>query len=158
MYRIPFEVIKFCCEEITRQRDTTMSVPDLVTAWNDALEVSEASGRVTCDVYDVLTTPMIERWGFLAKPHLNSKGFRRHNIQVADYIAPDWRDVPRLIERLVDHIHSGALTPAQAYYEYEMVHPFADGNGRTGKILYNFLLGSLLDPQMPPNFFGHDNP
>jgi len=44
------------------------------------------------------------------------------------------------------------------YFEYEMIHPFADGNGRSGKILYNYLLDKMDDPKMPPNFFGSSNP
>jgi fido (protein-threonine AMPylation protein) len=46
----------------------------------------------------------------------------------------------------------------QFYYEYENIHPFRDGNGRTGKILYNYLLGTLDNPKMPPNFWGSSNP
>jgi fido (protein-threonine AMPylation protein) len=44
------------------------------------------------------------------------------------------------------------------YFEFEQIHPFKDGNGRTGKILYNYLCGTLDDPIMPPNFWGGNNP
>lgn len=55
--------------------------------------------------------------------------------------------------------HELAKTPEdQFYFEYENIHPFVDGNGRSGKILYNYLLGRLDDPIMPPNFWNIGNP
>lgn len=60
------------------------------------------------------------------------------------------------MERFVARL--GALSPAMAYKEFEEIHPFSDGNGRVGKILFNWLLGMLHEPAMPPNFFGGDNP
>lgn len=36
--------------------------------------------------------------------------------------------------------------------------PFADGNGRTGKILHNWLLGTLNDPVLVTDYFGGGNP
>ncbi len=52
--------------------------------------------------------------------------------------------------------HDG--TPAEAYREFQEIHPFRDGNGRVGKIVFNLLNGTLHDPQMPPNFFNCANP
>jgi fido (protein-threonine AMPylation protein) len=46
------------------------------------------------------------------------------------------------------------MTPEQAYYEFEIIHPFRDGNGRTGKIIYNWLMGTLRAPVFPPDMFG----
>jgi hypothetical protein len=47
---------------------------------------------------------------------------------------------------------------ACAYLTFEHVHPFPDGNGRTGKIIYNWVRGSLDEPEFPPNFWGINNP
>jgi fido (protein-threonine AMPylation protein) len=43
------------------------------------------------------------------------------------------------------------MAPLEAYVEYEEIHPFVDSNGRTGKIILNYLNGTLLDPIFPPN-------
>lgn len=44
------------------------------------------------------------------------------------------------------------------YLMFEFVHPFGDGNGRTGKVLHNWLLGTLFDPVLVYDYFGHGNP
>lgn len=44
------------------------------------------------------------------------------------------------------------------YLLFEFVHPFGDGNGRTGKILHNWLLNSLSAPVLVYDYFGGGNP
>lgn len=44
------------------------------------------------------------------------------------------------------------------YLAYEAIHPFGDGNGRTGKILHNWLLGTLAEPVLVADYFGGGNP
>jgi Fic family protein len=62
----------------------------------------------------------------------------------ADYVAPRWERVPQLIEDLVafsQRTDVGALTlTAIAHAQFETIHPFTDGNGRTGRALAQALL------------------
>lgn len=62
----------------------------------------------------------------------------------ADYVAPRWDRVPELIEDLVAFSRRtdvGALTlTAIAHAQFETIHPFTDGNGRTGRALAQALL------------------
>lgn len=62
----------------------------------------------------------------------------------ADYVAPRWERVPELIEDLVAFSRRtdvGAVTlTAIAHAQFETIHPFTDGNGRTGRALAQALL------------------
>lgn len=62
----------------------------------------------------------------------------------ADFIAPRWERVPALIEDLVvfsRRLDVGALTlTAISHAQFETIHPFTDGNGRTGRALAQALL------------------
>lgn len=44
------------------------------------------------------------------------------------------------------------------YLAFEAIHPFGDGNGRTGKILHCWLLDTLEWPVLVHDYFGSGNP
>lgn len=63
--------------------------------------------------------------------------WRRVNVRVADHIAPDHQLVGKLMTQL-DHAYA-LQNPSRRDLEdwhfcYETVHPFRDGNGRTGGV------------------------
>ena len=67
--------------------------------------------------------------------------YRTINVRVGNYVPPIADDVSGLMFELLDwwNRHAGKLSPvlssAILHYRFEAVHPFADGNGRTGRAL-----------------------
>lgn len=173
MSDVSLKVLRYCAEEVDRQHDHAEAVFWMVQAWQQAQ--SDWLGAGLLDLTDAewfadrkqraLTVDWIERWGILVQPEHNSHcdgrgpgGFRTGAVYVGTRRCPEASMLPRLMKSLVEAINERRLDADRAYYEFEMIHPFFDGNGRTGKILYNYILGTLHDPKMPPNFFGCSNP
>lgn len=61
----------------------------------------------------------------------------------ADYVPPPHERVPALLENLVDAINDDTLPPvlqaAAVHAQMETIHPFTDGNGRTGRALIHLV-------------------
>lgn len=83
----------------------------------------------------------------------------------ARYLAPDASQVPGLMDRLHAFIEdSGELHPLLAcgiiHHRFEAIHPFVDGNGRTGRLLISLYLLSkrlLTFPMLyPSGYFEKD--
>lgn len=62
----------------------------------------------------------------------------------ADFVPPRYQRVPAAIDDLVRftsrHDINGLILAAVAHAQFETIHPFADGNGRTGRVIVHSLL------------------
>lgn len=62
------------------------------------------------------------------------------------YMPPEAKDVPKLMGELVDWINESErqipvpVIAGIAHYAFETIHPFYDGNGRTGRMLATWIL------------------
>ena len=61
-----------------------------------------------------------------------------------DYIPPEAKDIPELIEELVNYVNTTDDHPliiaAVVHYQLVTIHPFEDGNGRTARLLSGYIL------------------
>ncbi len=112
-------------------------------------EVSEIHRFAMTPVWDVAPHPQ-------ATPKEGPGSFREHDIEPfpEGMRPPEWTEVPVLIRDWIDDAQAlrkaDESTIAEAlavlHARFEQVHPFLDGNGRTGRLVLNLLLVRLGYP------------
>lgn len=74
----------------------------------------------------------------------------------AAFVPPPPRDLPRLLDDLAEFVNDRSMPPvahaALAHAQFETIHPFVDGNGRTGRALIHVMLrrSGLAPTYCPP--------
>jgi len=129
---------------------------------HDLREVFEASNlaRVTADLLrsaEPMTTALILRWhaDLLTGIRDDAAGrFRRDGewVRVGAHLGANPSFVPDLVDRALARYRSGPPESgleriAWFHCEFEVIHPFVDGNGRIGRVLINH---QLLQAGLPP--------
>jgi Fic family protein len=91
-------------------------------------------------------------------------GARGTGLDKARYIPPDALHIPELIVKLEAFVNDSSVHPLIAcgviHHRFEAIHPFEDGNGRTGRLvvtLYLLKTGMLAAPILYPSGFFEKN-
>ena len=81
--------------------------------------------------------------------------YRSHNVRVGYYIAPEYFDVPELMQEFMQFLGRQDISPTVkagwAHIWFEHIHPFADGNGRIGRAIVSAILKRPWAPSVLAN-------
>lgn len=120
-----------------------------IHAMQDALGKAEQDFEVTVDtIKDIHRTLLrgsrLERFGGELRTVQNWIGGNWYNPLQAKYIPPAPEYVENLLEDLACFCNQDHVSPVQqaamVHAQFETIHPFVDGNGRTGRALIHLVL------------------
>jgi Fic family protein len=119
-----------------------------ITAMRTAVETATAATFDLDDLLDVHRTLMRRspspQVGGQVRSEQNWIGGTSYTPCQATYVPPPPDRVPGLMDDLLVYVngddHSPLVQAALAHAQFETIHPFADGNGRTGRALIHVVL------------------
>ncbi|MGI8421014.1 MAG: Fic family protein [Gaiellaceae bacterium] len=132
-----------------------------IDAMQLAVEESAAAAELTLDNVVAIHRALLERSANPAiagriRESQNWIGGNDYNPCGAAFVPPPPEEVGRLLDDLVRFCNDDSLSPlvqaAFAHAQFETIHPFEDGNGRTGRALVQVLLRrrGLAPAYVPP--------
>ena len=104
----------------------------------------------------LLAGSRLEEHGGRLRTQQNWIGGSSFNPCAAAYVPPPWELVEDYLSDLVDFCNEDSLPAvaqaAVAHAQFETIHPFIDGNGRTGRVLIHMVLRrrGLVPRVLPP--------
>lgn len=151
-------VDEFIAEECRRQagltlRDAPYYTADVMRVAKMAANMGVAWAKARTYFRDLSAHDFVLRVGKFVEPEA-AANFRGVGVRIGEWVAPPAERVKELIEEWSFAVEEGRLNPQEAYIAFEKIHPFCDGNGRTGKIIFNWLRGTLENPEFPLNTEG----
>jgi Fic family protein len=89
---------------------------------------------------DGITITDLSEFVKIIQPHAHLRTEPHHRVYIGGHEAMKPQDVMYYLEKLLIKINSNISSPWQAHCEYEMIHPFMDGNGRSGRAVWLWMM------------------
>jgi Fic family protein len=116
-----------------------LEVKNAIKAYDKSLDSDPYSVRDLLVEHELMTKDTVEEHG-----RFRSGGVGVFAGKVTIHVAPPADQVPELVEQLLEWVKNADLPQVVKscifHYEFEFIHPFADGNGRMGRMWQTLLL------------------
>ena len=114
-------------------------VKNAIEAYNKLLECNPYSVKDLLSEHELMTRDTVKESGVF-----RSRGVGVFAGDIPIHVAPPAEQVPILVNQLLEWVQYSDLPQIIKscifHYEFEFIHPFADGNGRMGRIWQTLLL------------------
>ncbi len=133
------------------QRDDWAEIQNYISAMNQAIpmmDILPLSGRLIRDVHYELMKGVRGKNKQPGEFRTSQNWIGGSNINDAVFVPPPFAMIPELMSDIELFIHNpktllpDLLKIAIIHYQFETIHPFNDGNGRTGRLLITLYLVS----------------
>jgi len=98
-----------------------------------------------------ITIPDLEAFVQVVAPGKPLRTQPGMNVRVGSHVAPPGcPDIAAQLQAILDRANVGWTAPWETHCQYQMLHPFLDGNGRSGRVLW---LWQQRGKPLPPLLF-----
>lgn len=98
---------------------------------------------------DRMNVKELERFVSVYQPNARLRNGPGLDVRVADHVPPRGGPIVEgLLGNILLRIEREDLNPWEAHVKYEMLHPFTDGNGRSGRALWYWMMAGNPQAQL----------